>query len=332
MSGPLRRPLAVLLACTVLAAASPALASTGGTTMPVNPPNLPLGQGGGTSVGAVAVPLVPQAPVPAKQRAQMPTLVAFSLGATRFGNSGSGLPVSFELAGTTGPVRVKLGVYSRGRLVASFGLGRRSTGRTQSYVLAAGAARKLPTGNLILRLSGVDSRGHHLRGSLEASAAHVVSVSTPAPAPTPNPPTLPGAHTFPLLGHDWSFGGPDARFGAPRSGHTHQGQDVTAPSGTPIVAPAAGTITFVAYQASGAGYYVVMHEAGQNYWYAFMHLLAGSTAVRVGQQVGRGQLIGKVGATGDAEGPHLHFEIWQGPWQAGGRPIDPLPYLQQWAS
>ena len=37
-------------------------------------------------------------------------------------------------------------------------------------------------------------------------------------------------------------------------------------------------------------------------------------------------------ATGDAEGPHLHFEIWQGPWQAGGHPIDPLPYVQQWAA
>src|SRR4051794_6553346 len=308
MFGPLRRPLAVLLACPALAGASPALAATGGTTMPVNPPNLPLGQDGGTPVGA---------PAALKKRVQMPTLVAFSLGVSRFGDTGSGLPVTFELAGTTGTVRVKLGVYSRGKPVASFDLGRRGTGTTQRYVLAAKSVRRLPTGNLVLRLSGRDSRGHHLRGSVQASAAHVVSVSTP---PQPPPASL-GAHVFPLLGGAWSFGGADARFGAPRSGHTHQGQDVTAPSGTPIVAPAAGTITFVAYQASGAGYYVVMHEAGQNYWYVFMHLLAGSTAVRAGQEVTRGQLLGKVGATGDADGPAPPLRDLAGAL-AGRRPAD----------
>jgi murein DD-endopeptidase MepM/ murein hydrolase activator NlpD len=189
--------------------------------------------------------------------------------------------------------------------------------------VSAASAKKLPAGSLILRLSGFDSRRHHLRSSLTASAAHVVTVT-----PSPSPPVSSGSHSFPLLGTSWSFGD---RFGAPRSGHTHQGQDLVASSGTSIVAPAAGTVTFVSYQAAGAGYYVVVHEAGQDIWYAFMHLLAGSTAVRVGQTVSRGQLLGKVGATGDATGPHLHFEIWQGPWQAGGHPIDPLPYLQQWA-
>jgi murein DD-endopeptidase MepM/ murein hydrolase activator NlpD len=322
MAAPFRRSVAVLPALLSLAAAAPAVAATGGTSVPANPPSALSTPAGGVAVA----PNVAPPPKVAKKRVQMPTLAAFSVGASRFTDGGT-LPVSFRMAGTTGAVRVKLGVYSAGKLVASFDLGRRSTGAAQRYTLSSASARKLPAGSLILKLSGLDARGHHLRGGLQASAAHVVTVAPPAPAPAPS-----GSHTFPLLGSAWNFGGAGARFGAPRSGHIHQGQDILAPSGTPIVAPAAGTVAYTAYQAAGAGYYVVMKEAGQDYSYAFMHLLAGSTAVHAGEQVSRGQAIGSVGATGDAQGPHLHFEIWQGPWQAGGHPIDPLPYLQQWAA
>ena len=323
----LRRSLPVAVVLLALGAAPAALGATGGTAVPANPPSVPMGQDGGVPAGANVEPM----PAP-KVRAQMPTLVSFTLGASSFSDSGKGLPISFELAGTTGPVRVKLGVFARGRGVASFDLGRRVTGRPQTYVLSSRSGRRLPAGNLTMRLTGRDARGHHLRGSVQASAAHVVRVTAPTPPAPPAPAPAPsGSHAFPLLGSAWNFGGADARFGAPRSGHIHQGQDIVATSGTPIVAPAAGTITFIAYQAGGAGYYVVMHEAGENYWYAFMHLLAGSTVVHLGQPVAKGQRIGSVGATGDATGPHLHFEIWQGPWQAGGHPIDPLPYLRQWA-
>jgi murein DD-endopeptidase MepM/ murein hydrolase activator NlpD len=136
-------------------------------------------------------------------------------------------------------------------------------------------------------------------------------------------------HSFPVAGA-FGWGGPDARFGAKRKGHRHQGQDLTAASGTPVVAPYRGDVVAVQYQAKGAGRYVVID--GEDYDYVFMHLRTGSVVVQEGETVRSGQQIGQVGSTGESSGPHLHFELWVGAWFAGGHPIDPLPLLQQWAS
>jgi murein DD-endopeptidase MepM/ murein hydrolase activator NlpD len=135
-------------------------------------------------------------------------------------------------------------------------------------------------------------------------------------------------HRFPIAGA-FSWGGPDGRFGARRRGHRHQGQDLPAASGTPVIAPYRGVVAAVQYQARGAGHYVVIHSA--DYDYVFMHLLGGSTLVRVGQRVRTGQRIASVGSSGESTGPHLHFELWVGGWFAGGDPIDPLPLLQEWS-
>jgi murein DD-endopeptidase MepM/ murein hydrolase activator NlpD len=138
-----------------------------------------------------------------------------------------------------------------------------------------------------------------------------------------------GPHRFPVAGpFDW--GGPDGRFGAKRKGHRHQGQDLAAAAGTPVVAPYRGVVTAVEYQARGAGHYVVIHA--DDYDYVFMHLRTGSTVVKEGQRVRTGQRVGDVGSTGESSGPHLHFEVWVGAWYAGGHPIDPLPLLEAWAS
>jgi murein DD-endopeptidase MepM/ murein hydrolase activator NlpD len=143
----------------------------------------------------------------------------------------------------------------------------------------------------------------------------------PRPAAAADP-----THRFPVAGA-FTWPGPAGEFAAGRSGHVHQGYDLLAADGTPVVAPYAGTVTFVQYQAKAAGYYVVLHS---DYDYAFMHLAPRSTLVSVGQYVAAGQQIASVGHTGDAEGPHLHFEVWQGAWQQGGTPIDPKPLLQSW--
>ena len=115
--------------------------------------------------------------------------------------------------------------------------------------------------------------------------------------------------------------------GASNGGSGRQGQDLSANSGTPIVAPYAGTISWVNYQAGGAGYYVVL-DANDGRDYVFMHMLKGSVNVKQGDVVPTGKLLGRVGSTGSSSGPHLHFEVWTGgPWQFGGKPVDPLRYL-----
>ena len=106
-----------------------------------------------------------------------------------------------------------------------------------------------------------------------------------------------------------------------------------AAAGTPVVTPVAGFVYWRAYQAGGAGNYVVIRgDDGRDY--AFMHFLDGSVLVTKGQRVAAGQRVASVGATGDAQGPHLHFEIWPDGWYANAdsHPIDPLPDLLRWAA
>jgi murein DD-endopeptidase MepM/ murein hydrolase activator NlpD len=133
---------------------------------------------------------------------------------------------------------------------------------------------------------------------------------------------------FPVAGPH-SFGGADLRFGAARTGHVHQGQDVIAAEGTRLVSPARGTVIYRASQRAGAGNYLVIHgDDGRDY--VFMHLRHPSPLAS-GERVSRGETVGMVGHTGDAQGPHLHFEIWVHGWYArGGHPVDPLPFLRRW--
>jgi murein DD-endopeptidase MepM/ murein hydrolase activator NlpD len=135
-------------------------------------------------------------------------------------------------------------------------------------------------------------------------------------------------YAFPLLGAH-SFGDAADRFGAPRAGHTHEGQDVLAQCGTPIVAARGGRVQYAGYQ-SAAGNYVVIDGRGTGYDMVYMHMREPSV-LQEGDAVRTGQPIGVVGETGDAVGCHLHFEIWTPPgWYEGGSPIDPLPFLERW--
>jgi murein DD-endopeptidase MepM/ murein hydrolase activator NlpD len=174
----------------------------------------------------------------------------------------------------------------------------------------------VPEGAISSRPYVIDHRGMH---SNRAPRKLMIQLAAPA-----------GSGVFPIRGlHD--YGGPGARFGASRSGHIHQGQDVFAACGTPLVSAMTGTVEYAGYQ-SAAGNYIVIDNNGSNTDFAYMHLAYPATIQAVNAPVAAGQQIGAVGESGNAEGCHLHFEYWQGDWYGGGTPIDPLPYLKAWDS
>jgi murein DD-endopeptidase MepM/ murein hydrolase activator NlpD len=217
------------------------------------------------------------------------------------------------------------------------------TGRTLHVSWPRGA--RLGPGEYHVSVAAHDhQRGTLLRRAHSSGVANLtVSAAPPAPSGPVEPPppaappagvptpaqTLAAGAVFPVAGTH-SFGGPENRFGAPRGAHVHQGQDVLTAEGTPVLAPLPGTISSTSYQAGGAGYYLVEHtQIGFDLMFA--HCQVGSFAVAEGQAVAAGAGLCGAGQTGDATGPHLHFEMWVGGWQApGGQPIDPLPYLEAW--
>ena len=137
-------------------------------------------------------------------------------------------------------------------------------------------------------------------------------------------------NVFPVRGrHD--YGGAGADFGSGRAGHSHQGQDVMSKCGTRMVAARGGRIKFKQYHAA-AGHYIVIDGDGTDVDYVYMHLDQPSPFSE-GDRVYTGQTIGAVGDSGNAQGCHLHFELWSAPgWYDGGKPFDPLPSLQAWDS
>ncbi len=98
----------------------------------------------------------------------------------------------------------------------------------------------------------------------------------------------------------------------------HDGIDISAPVGTPIVAPADGIVKSVRW-ARGYG---LMIEIDHGYGVTTRYGHCSKVVVRQGQFVRRGQLIGYVGNTGRSTGPHLHYEV-----RVMGRPINPIKYI-----
>jgi murein DD-endopeptidase MepM/ murein hydrolase activator NlpD len=147
-------------------------------------------------------------------------------------------------------------------------------------------------------------------------------------APMPPPQTsigglldFPGA-VFPVVApysytDDWH---------APRIGHLHQGNDIFAAWGTPLLAVQSGVISKMSDYGLG-GISLHLTNAGGDYFY-YAHLSRYAEGLHVGQHVAAGEVIGYVGNTGDAATTpsHLHFEIHPG----GGAPVDPFLYLELW--
>jgi biotin carboxyl carrier protein len=327
---------AIALALTVPTAS----ASSGGATVPTGGASISrdaAAHSGGAGYGTNLPP------------AARPIAASLSLAARKV-RAGSEVPaVSFRVV-QPGMQRVQARVVVQ-RAAGHAPVLRRSVGwvSTDRRVTVRWRERDIAprSGRYVVRLHVKDSRGRTLQRTSARPGRTLLRV-TPAPVPAPAKglpapaPVAPGAvlpapapspggrGTFPVVGA-FTFGGPDSRFGVGRPGHTHEGQDIAAGAGQPVVAPYAGTVSKTSYQASGAGEYVVLDAVdGRDYFFA--HCTRGSTSVRTGQPVGAGTPLCRVGSTGTSSGPHLHFEIWTTGWRVpGGAPIDPLPELRAWA-
>ena len=244
-----------------------------------------------------------------------------------------GAPVSFRyrIDGTRQSVRVRVDLLPLGSRhpAARIRMGWKRTGRTLTRAWTPPLSTLTP-GSYVARLHAVDRRGRTLRRSATASGRSRLQV-VPAPpppepvgAPAPVAPVV-GSGVFPVQGRYTlrrRLRRRPRHGQAPRPGHPrrrrHAGRDTRARARS----------RWRAYQAEGAGHYVVI-RADDGRDFVFMHLLDGSITVSKGDTVTAAQAFAQVGQTGRATAPHLHFEIWPDGWYASedSQPIDPRPDL-----
>ena len=104
----------------------------------------------------------------------------------------------------------------------------------------------------------------------------------------------------------------------------HYAIDIAATYGSTVRAAGEGVVTFAGWGNNGGGYQVwIAHGSGL--FTTYNHMSA--VTVGVGQHVDRGQQVGRIGQTGNATGPHLHFEVWRGPVDDGGQRVNPMSYF-----
>jgi murein DD-endopeptidase MepM/ murein hydrolase activator NlpD len=104
------------------------------------------------------------------------------------------------------------------------------------------------------------------------------------------------------------------------AGDYHDGLDMAAPGGTPIMASRAGTVIESSYHYSAGNHVIIQHDNG--YYTYYMHMNA--PGIAAGSKVNAGDIIGNVGTTGSSTGDHLHFGISTGVWSGF---MDPAPFI-----
>jgi murein DD-endopeptidase MepM/ murein hydrolase activator NlpD len=195
-------------------------------------------------------------------------------------------------------------------------------------------AVRLPLGALalVLALSACTTTGGANGWAARRAEGSRRETPRPAPRPLPLPPRVasrppaaaaPSSATLlmPVVGID-----PQSlrdTFSDGRSGgRTHHAIDVPAPSGTPLVAVVDGTVTRMSWNALG-GYTLYLRSADGRTDYYYAHLSRYAPGLVAGRRVERGDRLGDVGATGNARGAHLHFQVLDVSGGGRGTPVNP---------
>ncbi len=159
-------------------------------------------------------------------------------------------------------------------------------------------------------LATLTRRANLLRSSM-GEAITTLEANTERLAATPS--------IAPSSGHLSSLFSRNRRHPVLKITRPHEGIDIAAPVGEPILAPAKGKVRFAGWKSGGYGNTVEI-DHGYGYVTRFAH--ASRVLVRMGQTVERGQSIAEVGATGLVSGPHLHYEV-----EFNGKAVDPLNFI-----
>ncbi len=238
----MRRILTKLAVLSLLVAAPTASAADGSAEAPAY---------GGAGFGELDDPRAVIDPNPANaQRKPKPTpkpratgsgrplLTTFGVGSSRVYLYGRAARVHFQINDGSDAVDVRLRVVNAetGETVRTIDLGAQATNVAHSYRFTGREGGALPAGRYRVRVHARDGAGNSLVRGARTSAVDEIGIFP---------------YRFPLKGN-FPYGDPGSRFGAARSGHSHQGQDIGAPEGTQIRAARGGIVKTVAYQAGGA--------------------------------------------------------------------------------
>lgn len=183
---------------------------------------------------------------------------------------------------------------------------------------AANAAAQATTGSTggSSASSGSGGGGQGGSGGGQGGGSSSGGTPPPAPPPAPAPPSNAGSGMVCPVAGPRSFAD---TWGAPRSGgRSHEGVDMMAPGGTPLVAVESGSATFKTNRLGGNAVWIT-GASGTKYYYAHLSAWEGSS-----RSVSQGEVIGYVGATGNTSVNHLHFEVHP----FGGRAVNPYPYVR----
>ncbi len=199
------------------------------------------------------------------------------------------------------------------------------------------AARYKVDASDVIKLNGLEDP------TLVVGQVLVLPGAKGAPIPTPKPTPKPAVRSTSSRSSSGSSGGGHSggsvhytggRFHWPVVGgnnyisqyyhYGHEAIDIAADYGSRVVAAAGGRVTFAGWKSNGGGWQVWISH-GSNTYTTYNHMSA--ITVGSGQSVGRGQQVGRIGQSGNATGPHLHFEVWIGPIWNGGTRVNPLRYF-----